>query len=280
MVQASDIHEGMVVRAADGKRVGRVLFVEELHFIVERGLWTPRDYRLDMRDVAGVVGRELHLVPGCELPVDKQGGALGRLRDFLGLGAREQPAASDSAVPREGVPPVQGAVRADEARIGKTMAGAVPGDAPLRSPAASTAQPAGVDYSGELAAGLQVRGSDTDVRAGGKDEAPAVSSGGVRVKKEVITETKQLEVPLRHERIRVERRAVPPQPAPEATFEEEEQYIQLQAEEAEITKRPVVTEHVLVQKERLVTHHVDEREISSGVTDSGDVTPYVGPDER
>ncbi|HLL55974.1 MAG TPA: YsnF/AvaK domain-containing protein [Myxococcaceae bacterium] len=271
MIQASDIHEGMVVRAADGKRVGRVLFVEELHFIVERGLWTPRDYRLDMRDVAGVVGRELHLVPGCELPVEKQGGVLRRLRDFLGLGAREQAVASDSAVAREGVHPARGAVRADEAQSGKTVASEP-------SPGVATAPSAGVDFSGEMAAGLQVRGSDAG--ASGEDEAPAVSPGGVQVKKEVITERKQLEVPLRHERIRVERRAVPPQPAPEATFEEEVQYIQLQAEEAEITKRPVVTEHVLVQKERVVAHHVDEREISSGVTDSGDVTPYVGPDER
>lgn len=75
-------------------------------------------------------------------------------------------------------------------------------------------------------------------------------AGEVRVRKEVVTEHKQIEVPVTREEVHVER--VPVQGGEargaEARFEQDEIRVPVREEEVEIRKRPVVREEIRVSK--------------------------------
>ncbi len=76
-------------------------------------------------------------------------------------------------------------------------------------------------------------------------------AGEVRVTKDVVTEEKQVNVPVTREEVHVER--VPVQgapPADEAAFQEKTIAVPVREEEVEIRKRPVVREEVRVGKVR------------------------------
>jgi uncharacterized protein (TIGR02271 family) len=76
-------------------------------------------------------------------------------------------------------------------------------------------------------------------------------AGAVRVKKEVITEEKQVTVPVTREEVHVERVPVAPgTSAGKATFQEDEITVPVMEEEVEVKKRPVVREEVRIKKER------------------------------
>lgn len=58
---AWDVREGMVVRTADGERLGTVVRRGEDTFVIEKGLLLPRDYIARYEDVAEVRGEEVRL---------------------------------------------------------------------------------------------------------------------------------------------------------------------------------------------------------------------------
>jgi uncharacterized protein (TIGR02271 family) len=106
-------------------------------------------------------------------------------------------------------------------------------------------------------------------------------AGAVRVKKEVITEEKQITVPVTHEEVQVERVPAGGQPADEQ-FSEQEIAVPLQEEEVVVAKRPVVREEVRVTKrpvteERVASETVrrEEAEIES----EGDIRKVPGSDD-
>ena len=79
-------------------------------------------------------------------------------------------------------------------------------------------------------------------------------AGEVRLRKEVVTETKHIEVPVMREEVRVERVPVDaPRTARagEASFREETLSMPLVEEEVEIRKRPVIKEEVRVKRQRV-----------------------------
>ncbi|MCP3102635.1 DUF2171 domain-containing protein [Myxococcus sp. K15C18031901] len=82
MVQAGAVREGMTVRTSDGRKVGRVAAVGDIHFELEQGLVPiPRkDYLVEYRDVDFVKADVVFLVqadhPLLHLEVDDDGGAL------------------------------------------------------------------------------------------------------------------------------------------------------------------------------------------------------------
>jgi uncharacterized protein (TIGR02271 family) len=78
-----------------------------------------------------------------------------------------------------------------------------------------------------------------------------VERGSVRVHKDVVEEDVQVNVPVRKERVRVERHAATGERTgtDEYTFQEEDIEIPLRGEEVEVRKRPVVTEHVRIGKD-------------------------------
>jgi uncharacterized protein (TIGR02271 family) len=74
-------------------------------------------------------------------------------------------------------------------------------------------------------------------------------AGEVTVRKEVVTEHRQIDVPVLKEEVHVERRPASASSAPEgASFEEETVRVPVREEEVEITKRPRVREEVRVSK--------------------------------
>jgi uncharacterized protein (TIGR02271 family) len=87
-------------------------------------------------------------------------------------------------------------------------------------------------------------------------------AGEVRVRKDVVEEEKVMEVPVRRERVRVERRDVnPDRPAMGASFQEETVVVPLRAEEVDVTKRAVVDEEVVIHKDEVE----EQRRISETV---------------
>lgn len=84
--------------------------------------------------------------------------------------------------------------------------------------------------------------------------------GEVRVRKDVVTEERQIDVPVRREEVHVER--VPASgEAAEASFEQGETRIPIHEEEIEVRKRPVVREEVRVGK----TAHEETEEVRAKV---------------
>ena len=83
-----------------------------------------------------------------------------------------------------------------------------------------------------------------------------VEEGAVHVHKEVVETEQQVTVPVRGERIRVERHpgaGSHTDAVGEHVFEEEDIEIPLRSEEVEVTTRPVVREHVHISKD-IVEH--------------------------
>ena len=61
MFERSQIHEGMVVRSSEGKRLGRVLATDEGAFTVEKGFLWVTDYVAQYQDVSDILGEEIRL---------------------------------------------------------------------------------------------------------------------------------------------------------------------------------------------------------------------------
>lgn len=82
MAQTGEVREGMTVHTADGRVVGRVAAVGDIHFELEQGL-VPiprRDYRVEYRDVDFIQGNDVYLAvadhPLLTLEEDDDGSAL------------------------------------------------------------------------------------------------------------------------------------------------------------------------------------------------------------
>lgn len=80
MVQLGEVHEGMHVHTAEGRHVGWVTGVGDVHFEFEPRIVPvrPRDYLVDYRDVASVRGNDVFLEPTAQLELedDDDGSAL------------------------------------------------------------------------------------------------------------------------------------------------------------------------------------------------------------
>jgi uncharacterized protein (TIGR02271 family) len=75
-------------------------------------------------------------------------------------------------------------------------------------------------------------------------------AGQVRITKEVVTEEQEVNVPVRKERVRVERRAVDPsRPAMNASFKDETIVVPLREEEVDVRKRVVSEGDVVIHKD-------------------------------
>jgi hypothetical protein len=61
VVDREEVHEGMVVRSPDGKKLGRVLLCEEERFIIEKHSFSTVDYVAQYEDVADISGGEILL---------------------------------------------------------------------------------------------------------------------------------------------------------------------------------------------------------------------------
>ena len=209
------LREGMTVYSIDGEKLGKIVRADADSFVIEKGLFFPKDYLCRYESVTSVDGDDVRLSVAKE--------ELHRLGDLVerddGLG--------------------------DNRRFDATGAGAI--DAP--------------GGPGRMAR------DDGDVRVTAVEEQleahKRVRSGGeVEIRKEVVTEQKQITVPVMREEVHVERHAVNrPAGTGEAGFKGDTIRVPVVEEEVEIRKRPVVREEVRVSK----TPHVEQRTATESV---------------
>lgn len=102
MVQVGEVREGMTVRTADGRVLGRVAAVGDVHFELEQGL-VPiprRDYLVEYGDVDFIRDDDVYLAnadhPLLQLEVDDDGSALPP-RHSRGMDAEPVNATADTA---------------------------------------------------------------------------------------------------------------------------------------------------------------------------------------
>lgn len=148
----------------------------------------------------------------------------------------------------------------------------------------------GYTGAGETAAGDTTRTSAEDIRVPVYEEELDVvkrerDAGEVRLRKDVVTETKHVEVPVTREVVHVERTPVSGERAPiagERTFAGDSVSMPLHEEELEIRKRPVVREEVRLRKERVTEHRAADEDLRKERVDiegEGEARP-VREDER
>jgi uncharacterized protein (TIGR02271 family) len=115
----------------------------------------------------------------------------------------------------------------------------------MQAPASGTGAMAGDAFgSARAASGETIQVKEEELHA----TKHPVETGEARVRKEVRTETKTLEVPVEREEIVVERRPVRKDAAGADFREGQEIRIPVREEEVDVTKTPVVTEEVKVGK--------------------------------
>jgi uncharacterized protein (TIGR02271 family) len=88
-------------------------------------------------------------------------------------------------------------------------------------------------------------------------------AGEVRLHKDVVTDTRHVEVPVTREEVRVERVPASERTAQpgEASFREQDVSMPIREEEVEIQKRPVVKEEVRLQKERFTEQRAADADV-------------------
>jgi uncharacterized protein (TIGR02271 family) len=103
---------------------------------------------------------------------------------------------------------------------------------------------------------LRVQRTEEELRAGTRER----EAGALNVRKRVVTEREQIEVPTRHEEVTVERVPVEGE-ATEAQIGEEEISVPLTEEEVVVEKRPVAKEEVRIRKDVVEDTEVVEEDV-------------------
>ncbi|MFY2563558.1 YsnF/AvaK domain-containing protein [Corallococcus terminator] len=256
MFQRKDVREGMAVRSIDNEKLGKVFAIGDDAFHIERGLFFPKDYKVAFSEVSEIRDGEVILNRGKEALQQvsdaerAKGGAAATGAAALGLASERTTTKTETRV-RNGDPDLsRGSV----------------------TPLPSANLGADASYAANMKADTDLRRTDTrletdkrlgtEMRRDNEDisipvhreklmvEKRDTQAGELRVHKDVVVEEEVVKVPLRHERVRVERRAVTSdRPAVGATFKEETIVVPLHAEEVDITKRSVLDEEVVIHKD-------------------------------
>lgn len=252
MFQRTDVREGMVVRSIDGEKLGKVFAVGDGEFHIEKGLFFPKDYLVRYSEISDIRAGEIVLNHGKEalstLSRDDNRYATTGSTAGLGGGAGVGPGAVGT--------PATGSTATG---YGTTGLGT----------SADTLSGSGLGTDSRMGIGNErtVTGRSEDIAIPvHKEELDVVKrdtqAGEVRVRKDVVSEEKVVDVPVRRERVRVERRDVSPdRPAMNASFQEETVVVPLRAEEVEVRKRAVVDEEVVIHKDSIE----EERRVAESV---------------
>jgi uncharacterized protein (TIGR02271 family) len=103
---------------------------------------------------------------------------------------------------------------------------------------------------------LRVQRTEEELRAGTRER----QAGAINVRKRVVTDREQIEVPTRHEEVTVERVPVEGE-ATEAEIGEDEISVPLTEEEVVVEKRPVAKEEVRIRKDVVEDTEVVEEDV-------------------
>ncbi|WP_437640481.1 YsnF/AvaK domain-containing protein [Sorangium sp. So ce854] len=217
MATQQDLRHGMVVRSADGEKLGKVTRIEPTSFEIEKGLFFTTEYLVRYDEVADIRDGEVILAHG-----------------------REQLARAGGQAREAGAPIGQG----EEIRV------------PL--------------VEEEVSVGKSVE-----------------EVGRVQIKKEVVTEERQVAVPVAREVVHVERvPASGERPAASDTlFEEGSISVPIREERAEVSTRPVVKEELRIGKDVIQGQEAAKAKVrreKADVRTEGDVTrepDAIAPEE-
>lgn len=214
---------GMTVHSADGEKLGRVMAITETEIHVEKGIFFPKDYVVLLQDIREVRGDDVILTKGREA-----------LRPEHEQGAPTPPPPSNRVTM-----PAAVSTAAVEAEI--PTAAAMPTSAPTAP--TMEARPARAGSEAEMSVPIAQEELDVSKR----DQ----QVGAVHLRKDVVEETKTIEVPVRKEQVHIERvdRTDQDLPVGATAFEEGEVVIPVHEEEVEVSKRTVVTGEVRVRRE-------------------------------
>jgi uncharacterized protein (TIGR02271 family) len=139
------------------------------------------------------------------------------------------------------------------------------------TPATGGTTPSGpADRAGGLAKDdeVRVRRVEEELVAGTRER----EAGAVRVRKRVLTKHERMEVPVRHEEVRVDRVPVEGEFAAGAEIGEEEVVIPLTEEEVVVEKRPVAKEEIRIRKDVVEDTEVVEEDVRREEVDIDDQT--------
>ncbi|MBF5045951.1 DUF2382 domain-containing protein [Aggregicoccus sp. 17bor-14] len=269
MFERSGIREGMVVRSADGEKLGKVFAVGDDAFHIEKGLFFPKDYVARFGDIQDIRDGEIILSHGRDSLRSADDASYASTTGTAGLGSSASMNASQSMT---GESFTNDATRTGARALGPTE-GATLNDGLGRSDAAYARE----GFSGQ---GTQRLDNDREIAVPvAREELDVVKrereAGQVRITKEVVSEEQEVSVPVRKERVRVERRNVEPgRPAMSASFKDETIVVPLREEEVDVRKRVVSEGEVVVHKdaveeERRVAETVRREQVD--VRTEGDV---------
>lgn len=236
MYQRSHVREGMTVRSMDGEKLGKVFAIQDGEFLIEKGLFFPKDYVCRYSDISDIRDGEIILLHGRD---SLRSYSFGQDKGVLaGTGGTA------------GVGP--GAVASTDISTGTGLG--------LGAPTAGL-----TGHASALGVERSMGNQDTVTVPVHKEELDVIKrerqAGEVRIHKDVVQEERELTVPVRRERVSVERRDVKDRPAMNASFQEETVVVPLRAEEVEVRKRAVVDEEVVIRKDAVE----EERRISETV---------------
>ncbi|MCP3100674.1 YsnF/AvaK domain-containing protein [Myxococcus sp. K15C18031901] len=270
MFQRTDINEGMVVRSNDNEKLGKVFAIGDGAFHIERGLFFPKDYRVAFSEVSDIRNGEVILNRGKDAlqQVSESERDEGTAVGAAGAGAGRLTAVETER--RATVTPLE----TTETRVTTAR---------VDTPADYRAEPdtlLGTERRTDTRLGSDLRQAAEDMTIPVHREKLQVDkhekqAGEVRVHKDVVEEEEVIKVPLRHERVRVERRAVTSdRPAVSAAFKEETIVVPLRGEEVEVSKRSVLDEEVVIHKdiveeERAVSERVRHENVD--IRTEGDI---------
>ncbi len=222
----NEVREGMTVRSSDGEKLGKVIACSEDHFLVEKGIFFPKDYLARYGEVSEVRDGEIVLDFAA--------------RDFAGRSAQTAGAGAEPEGRMAGSTGISTGGATEEVKV------------PL--------------VEEELTAEKRQR-----------------EAGQVQVRKEVVTEQRQITVPVTKEEVHVERVPASGEARPgDASFQEGTISVPVREEEVEIRKRPVVREEVRVSKTaRQVERRADAevRKEEARIEKTGDLDRTGEPDE-
>ncbi|WP_426744842.1 YsnF/AvaK domain-containing protein [Myxococcus faecalis] len=237
-----DVREGMVVRSIDDEKLGKVFAIGDDAFHIERGLFFPKDYRVSFTEVSEIRNGEVILNRGKEAL--QQVSEAERTRSGADLGtAGAMGLASERTV--------------TETRVRETDLNASRASV---TPLPTTGLKEDVGYQANMKADTELRRAKTEWNDNRDISIPVhrerlsvekhdMQAGELRVHKEIVEEEEVVKVPLRHERVRVERRAVTSDTPVTGAFKDETIVVPLHAEEAEVIKRQVLDEEVVIHKD-------------------------------
>jgi len=232
----NSVRNGMFAMGTQGERIGKVIRCDADTFVVEKGIFFPKDYELRYDHITDIAGGTIRYA----------------LTDFLRGQDTEARAEEETEEKAEeaAAPPAAETSRRTASAATATAAGAAElgtgGPSALDQATARPATPGSRQWADPAKEEIRIPLMREEIGI----EKVAHESGRVRIHKTVHTEEKRFSVPVTREEIVIEHVAVgrdaPSRPG-DPTFQEDTVGVPLYEEEVRVSKRPYLEEEVVVR---------------------------------